>query len=170
MGKSLRGPQAAVSGVVVRYGREGAEWGGVGAGPQCLWGTWPKGQVWECASPAGWPGQLCAAAVPSSVLPAPGHGARQLLPSLQRYAWPHVAEPLLLPPAPQPSAPYLPHLPFPALPQPPAPSATWPSHPLALERSSLLVFSSSYLSLPLACPDYHPLKNAPFLTTLCSLS
>ena len=62
-------------------------------------GRWPGGwgwreQVTERASPAGRPSQLCAAALPTPVLPAPGHGAGELLSSLQRHAWSMGAAPL----------------------------------------------------------------------------
>lgn len=78
-GRTLRGPQAAVRGVTVRYGKDVAE--------GLVWGL-GLGSVTDPVSPAGWPGQLCAAAVPTPGLPAPGHRAGELLPSLQRYAWP----------------------------------------------------------------------------------
>lgn len=80
MGRSSRDPQAAVRGVAVRYGREMSEGAGAGSGPQ--------EQVAEPASLAGRPGQLCATAVPPPALPTPGHRAGELLPPLQRYAWP----------------------------------------------------------------------------------
>lgn len=147
-GRSLRGLQAAVSGVAVRYGRERAEGPGTGAGPRCLWSTWPRGQVTDAASPAGWPDKLRAAAVPTPALHTAGHRAGKLLPSLQRYAQSGAA-PWFLPLGPMPT--HLPHLSPPSLPT--SLPTHLPSHTSALELSPLLTLSSSNLSLPPTFPD-----------------
>ena len=103
-------------------------------------GRWPRGwgrgeQATEPASPTGRPGQLCAAALPTPVLPAPGHGAGELLSSLQRCAGLMGAAPLF--PLLGPVSLHLPHRPPlsspPAFP-PPCPPF-WPAHTSGLELS-----------------------------------
>lgn len=80
MGRSLRDQRAAVSDAAVWYVQAR-----LGKGGPCFWVRVSMANLTLHLLPAGWPGQLYEASVPTSALLASGHRTRNLLSSMHRY-------------------------------------------------------------------------------------